>query len=1029
MSPLYLQALTQSSSVSHGALISGINASIANIGRRSCCGRRLRRSPQRGSLSATNPRAAKRPRRCWTSRDKSGQDCGPIRPEADSEHGRHSLTQALYSARRALRCDDLFVVNADVRLADARITSDVRDLESALSSDPELAVRLYRGPFLDGFFLPNSAEFEQWCSVQRARIEAQIAGALEELAVAASAKGNVRQAAEWWKRLASLSPLDSGIAVHLMEALIAAGDRAGALNYATVHGALLRSELGLEPDPAVVALTLTLREPDQISVVAETAIPGQRARHVDGEAITNAETTAVADPLDEASDSEFTPTDPNSALFTAPSRVAVWVPPRHRARGRRVAILLGLATMLVVAGIGIGRLRGSPPPIRPLAQKQRVVVAPFRVAGASPSLNYLRDGMVELLSIRLADDSLARSVDAGAVIGAWSAAGLAPAMDVPRDTVVRLAARLGAERVVVGGVIGTRTHLVVRATVLRVPDGSVAGQASVEGPADSITSVIDHLAARLLVAEAGEEERLGNRMTTALPALRAYLAGQNAFRRNDYPASIRQYENALARDSTFALAALRLAVAADHLDDAARLRRGIGLAWAFRAELAQRDHSMLLGYAGTHFPAPSVAREQFDDWHRLADRAPAAAESWFALGSRLVHDGATAGIASSAERARAALRRALAVDTGYIAAARLLAQLTPATEPEGSATSAALRVAFIDSLSPFAPFLRWREAAARSDSATLHSFRGQMESLGPANLREIVMASQFDAIDLGGGVRALEVLRRRNNARLRSVDLMLASHAMAMNEGRAGDALQATRDLSASAPTSHAGLRLRVLDALYGDGDTSDARAAVYELENATTTTTTGAQAAGISDARLADICVIGQWKLENGGASAVPAIVGQLRGAATRTIIGPISASPAACGELLDAAIAIQRGDRNARVRLARLDSLVFTITTAGDAALYAPLWIARLHQRLGDQTGALHAIRRRSYMTDWPRYLATMLREEGQLAEANHETSVALDAFRRYLALRHDPDASLVSRAAVVRQARDRLMAALTR
>ena len=30
-------------------------------------------------------------------------------PEADSERGRHALTQALYSARRVLHCDDLFV--------------------------------------------------------------------------------------------------------------------------------------------------------------------------------------------------------------------------------------------------------------------------------------------------------------------------------------------------------------------------------------------------------------------------------------------------------------------------------------------------------------------------------------------------------------------------------------------------------------------------------------------------------------------------------------------------------------------------------------------------------------------------------------------------------------------------------------------------------------------------------------------------------------------------------------------------------
>ena len=45
----------------------------------------------------------------------------------------------------------------------------------------------------------------------------------------------------------------------------------------------------------------------------------------------------------------------------------------------------------------------------------------------------------EELSTRLADDSAARSVDAGAVLGAWRTAGIAAAMDVSRDTVVKLA--------------------------------------------------------------------------------------------------------------------------------------------------------------------------------------------------------------------------------------------------------------------------------------------------------------------------------------------------------------------------------------------------------------------------------------------------------------------------------------------------------------------------------------------------------------------------------------------------------------
>ena len=85
-----------------------------------------------------------------------------------------------------------------------------------------------------------------------------------------------------------LRPLDSGIAVRRRQASIAVGDRAGALNYSSVHGKLLRNELGLEPDPAVVALGLTLREPAHSAVVAETVLPTKRATYVDSQVITKA---------------------------------------------------------------------------------------------------------------------------------------------------------------------------------------------------------------------------------------------------------------------------------------------------------------------------------------------------------------------------------------------------------------------------------------------------------------------------------------------------------------------------------------------------------------------------------------------------------------------------------------------------------------------------------------------------------------------------------------------------------------------
>src|SRR5688572_25983833 len=74
------------------------------------------------------------------SRDKI---VGLLWPESDSERARHSLTQTLYLARRALRCEELFGVGADIRLNPDVIASDVRSFEAALEAvDCEVAIAL-----------------------------------------------------------------------------------------------------------------------------------------------------------------------------------------------------------------------------------------------------------------------------------------------------------------------------------------------------------------------------------------------------------------------------------------------------------------------------------------------------------------------------------------------------------------------------------------------------------------------------------------------------------------------------------------------------------------------------------------------------------------------------------------------------------------------------------------------------------------------------------------------------------------------
>ena len=200
-------------------------------------------------------------------------------PDANEERARHSLTQLLYAARRAVNVDDLFLAEGDIRLNPARIASDVGALDEAVArGDLEDAVALFQGPFLDGFYLSGTAPFEQWVEAQRARIGERVGDALEQLGNAAEAAGESRRVVEWRRKLAAMRPLDAHAAVLLMNALAAAGDRAGALQHAALHATMLREELGLDPDPVVEELAGKLREPVVWTpVTPDSALPAVEA--------------------------------------------------------------------------------------------------------------------------------------------------------------------------------------------------------------------------------------------------------------------------------------------------------------------------------------------------------------------------------------------------------------------------------------------------------------------------------------------------------------------------------------------------------------------------------------------------------------------------------------------------------------------------------------------------------------------------------------------------------------------------------
>src|SRR4029453_18923644 len=121
-------------------------------------------------------------------------------PDGSPEGARHALEQAIYGLRRQLG-EELFAGTNPLTLNQAVLESDVAELAAAGEAGGHASVvRLYRGPFLDGFFVGEAPEFERWAESCRTLFAGRYVAALEALAQRDEAAGR-RAAAVQWRRL------------------------------------------------------------------------------------------------------------------------------------------------------------------------------------------------------------------------------------------------------------------------------------------------------------------------------------------------------------------------------------------------------------------------------------------------------------------------------------------------------------------------------------------------------------------------------------------------------------------------------------------------------------------------------------------------------------------------------------------------------------------------------------------------------------------------------------------------------------
>jgi len=181
-------------------------------------------------------------------------------PESDDERARNLLNVSVYVLRQALGDAAIVSRGSALRLATDIVDVDVVDFDAALArGDHAEAVSLYRGPFMDGFFLKDGQELSQWIGRERSLLADRYAKVLEALARESEAKNDLAEATERWKALAAHDPFDSRIALTLMTALARGGSRAGALRHAELHERLLRDEMGIAPPPELASFAAALR--------------------------------------------------------------------------------------------------------------------------------------------------------------------------------------------------------------------------------------------------------------------------------------------------------------------------------------------------------------------------------------------------------------------------------------------------------------------------------------------------------------------------------------------------------------------------------------------------------------------------------------------------------------------------------------------------------------------------------------------------------------------------------------------------
>lgn len=440
---------------------------------------------------------------------------------------------------------------------------------------------------------------------------------------------------------------------------------------------------------------------------------------------------------------------------------------RPNLSGRRLVVSLVVITVVSTAGwLWFRSVRPTAP-----VHLDTVLVLPFQYSGSS-QLRYLEDGLVDLVARNLEGVAGLRAIDPHTSIRVAQAESQNGPIDAARGQ--HLAQQIGANYFVLGTATEHDGRLVLSARMFDALSTELPLETpTVEGEASTLFNLVHRLTAEFLVSRFGPaSEGLTRSATRAMPspeALREFLLAEQELRAARYAAAVTGFQQAVAEDTTFALAYYRLAVAA-MLNHSLRVT-GVAIEHArtHAAQLGSRDHRLLDALALVHAGRADEAEAAYV---AILESYPDDLEARVQLGGLLALYNPLRGRAAA--EANAHLRRVSALDPAYVCPVCTMVNLALHEQDVRTADSI-MTVRYGDS--PLHAYYAGT-AAARGDVERMEALLPQVNN--PLFWQASWVAAFFDRYDLAERLlvepRPLDGLSLQQQviARLGIVDLHVA---------------------------------------------------------------------------------------------------------------------------------------------------------------------------------------------------------------------------------------------------------------